>query len=358
MSPIRGLVETLRSWSRRADRLTPSGAERSFDGRPPADETAVAIACQGGGSHAAFTAGALGYLLENLPDSYTVRGLSGTSGGAVCAAAAWYGLVSDARSPAALLEALWSDVAATSGWERWLNRLAVSKARRATAGFAPKANPYKSPGADWGRRHLEDVLREHVEFDAFPELFAAADRPPHLLVGAVNVLTGEPVTFANGDVTAEAVLASAALPTLFKAVEVEDDFYWDGVFAGNPPIREFVTREAVGPIDELWVIQLTPQQVSSLPTTRSDIGERITHLVANLSLQQELRFVEAVNDWVAGGHLDGVGVTETTVRIVSLYREQAAIPKVDRRPSFIRDLLADGRAEGVGLLQDLDAADG
>lgn len=318
--------------------------------------TDVAVACQGGGSHAAFTAGALGHLLENIPPDYRLRGLSGTSGGAVCAATAWYGLLADRADPAALLEGVWMDLAATSSWEQWVNALAVSKVERGKTGIVGGSpNPYRNPGSDWGRRQIESVLGDHVDFDAVPSLLADADGAPRLYVAAVAVETGEARTFVDDEVDADAVLASAAVPTMFEAVEVDGENYWDGVFARNPPIREFVTDDAVGPVDEVWVIQLTPSEVAATPTSDDAIDRRIRQLVGNLSLRQELAFVEAVDEWATDGRL--ADATGTTVRTISLHDEQARNSKLDRDESFVRDLVADGRAEAVGFLNELPPGD-
>lgn len=348
---VRGLVDRLLPGTGDADR---SSADA---GRAADEETTVAIACQGGGSHAAFTAGALGYLLEHLPPSYRCCGISGTSGGAVCAATAWYGFVTESESPSDRLESVWMDVAATSRWDQWVNSVAVSKVERTASGSGPVASPYGNPGSDWGKRHLERVLTDHVDFERFPDLIDDEDDAPALLVGAVDVETGAPRVFADEEVTADAVLASAAIPSLFEAVAVDDDHYWDGLFGKNPPVRDFLTCESVPPVDELWVVQLTPQRAESVPTTASEIDDRMRQLVGNVSLQQELAFVEAVNEWVREDRVDAPGLTETTVRTISLYEEQAANSTVDRDADFVRDLLADGRAEAVGFLNAVAGAD-
>lgn len=315
--------------------------------------TRVALACQGGGSHAAFTAGVLDRLLKELPPRYEVVGLSGASGGAVSATAAWYGLVSPDHTPGTILSGLWDDVAASSGWELWVNELTLLTARCADA-VGGNGNPYANPGSEWGRRQLESTLTDHVDFDAFDRLAGDADSPA-LLVSAANVLTGEPATFRDAEITPDAVVASAAVPHLFEAVEIDGEYYWDGFLSQNPPLVELVLDEALRPVDELWIVRLSPKRAASLPTTGDAIDERSQQLVENLSLTRERRFIERVNEWVASGQLATDGVGETTVRSIDLYREQTERSRLDRRSSFIGDLYADGEAEASNFLTDLDA---
>lgn len=337
MSRARSLIDRIRSLIRRI-----------YPG-----ERTVAIACQGGGSHAAFTAGVLAGLLEDLPRRYRVVGLSGASGGAVCATAAWYGLHAPDQTPADVLEAVWEEIAATTGWEEWLNELTLMKMAVSDASSLP-SSPYTNPGSNWGRRQLEDVLTSHIDFDTF-EKFAADSSAPRLLVSAVDVHTGRPVVFCDDEVTEEAVVASAAVPQFFEAVEIDGAYHWDGYLSRNPPILEFVVDESVPPIDELWVIRLTPQTVQDLPTTEEAIADRVQQLIENLSLTQELRFVETVNEWLADGTLSDDSLTETTIRTLELHREQTDQSRLDRGSSFISDLYADGQAEATNFLRELDA---
>lgn len=135
------------------------------------ESTRVAIACQGGGSHAAFTAGMLARLLPDLPDSYTVTGFSGTSGGAVCVTAAWYGSVSDAHEPDELLEAIWTDIAASDFVDQWVNEWLVASRQLRNAGSGvPAVSPYDVLASNGGCRRLRDTLTEHIDFEDFASL--------------------------------------------------------------------------------------------------------------------------------------------------------------------------------------------
>jgi len=300
----------------------------------------VAIACQGGGSHAAFTAGVLEELLGDFPSSHRLVGLSGASGGAVSAVAAWYGLLAAGETPASVLEPLWDDIAASTPFERWVNGLAVLGAAGPSS-MGPTENPYLNPGSELGRAHLERTLREHVDFASFEEL-AGRQGAPALLVSAVNVRTGESRLFRDEAVTSAAVVASAAIPRVFEAVEIDGEHYWDGFLSQNPPIREFITDETIPPVDELWIVRLMPETVEEVPTTEDDIDDRVRQLVETLSLRQERQFVETVNEWVADGRLADPSLTETTIRHIDLPDDRTDRSRLDRRSSFVGDLYEDG----------------
>jgi len=113
-----------------------------------------------------------------------------------------------------------------------------------------------------------------------------------LLLGAVDVLSGEFRAFSSwrDRITADMVVASAAIPTLFRAVRVGDGTYWDGLFSQNPPVRELVDTRP----DELWVIQINPRRWDGEPRTMVEIADRRNELAGKLSLHQELGFIEKV----------------------------------------------------------------
>lgn len=325
---------------------------RSVLRRRRSRERRVAIVCQGGGSHAAFTAGVLSALFDDLPDGYRVVALSGTSGGAVCAAAAWYGHLAPTETPAGVLESLWTDIAASSGWERWVNQLTLLKTRLGS--LSSGAGPYSSAGRDWGRSQLEAVLCQHIDFDAFAAL--RSDDGPSLFVSAVDVKSGDPAVFRAPDVTVESIVASAAVPHLFDPVEIDGRYYWDGFLSQNPPMWDVVVDPSTPPVDELWVVQLTPRRVDGVPTTDGDVYDRSQQLVENLSLTQERRFLETVNGWITAGKLVDDSLTETTVRTIELHHEQTERSRLDRRSTFIDDLYADGTAEASNFLRELPEA--
>lgn len=303
----------------------------------------VAIACQGGGSHTAFTAGALQTLLSWLDRSDDrLVGLSGTSGGAFSAVGGWYGLLAPDASVTETLDALWGAIAACGPAGRLVNESVVWTARVESAGVpVPELSPYHNPFAEWGHEQLREALVSHVDFDAISELVDPA--APNLTVGAVDVNAGEFRTFENEEVTPRALLASAAVPELFEAVEIDGHYYWDGLFSQNPPIRDFFRVDAERKPDELWVVQINPQTRATVPKAHREIIDRRNELAGNISLNQELRFVESINGLVADGHLPSDEYRQTTIRRIELDSELSYSSKLDRSRAFVDELISEGR---------------
>lgn len=312
----------------------------------------VAIACQGGGSHTAFTAGALESLLPAVVDDYELVGISGTSGGAMCATAAWYGLCNDGVDRAIeKLDGLWFDIAASDPVDRVTNTALTNYSRLANRGVpVPSVSPYLLPASGLGQRSLKSLLERHIDFERCRRLAASGDEP-RLVIGTVNVTEGEFETFVDDDVTADAVLASAAVPNLFPAVEIHGHGHWDGLFSQNPPVKDLVQTSVERKPDELWILQINPQRTEMTPTSIEEIADRRNELSGNLSLNQELRFVEWVNEWVRDGLLPASKFTEITVRRLEIEKQLSAASKIDRSPAFIEELLELGRRQATAFLE-------
>jgi NTE family protein len=322
-----------------------------------ADEpTRVAIACQGGGSHTAFTAGVLKGLLPELEPEYEVVGLSGTSGGAVSAFAAWNGICTG--GPDAVrerLDSVWADIAARSPAELATNGWVQLGARLRNAGAPlPEFSPYDLPMATWGQDQLRRVIERNIEVRRCRRLLDREDTP-ELVIGAVDVNSGRFETFVDGEITVDAVLASAAVPNLFPAVEIGGHYYWDGLFSQNPPVRDLMSDQHP---DELWVIQINPQTREGEPRTIEEIANRRNELSGNISLNQELRFVEQVNEWLDAGYLPEERFVHTEIRRLPLRRELGYPSKLDRRASFVEGLIERGERRAAAFLETLpDAGD-
>jgi len=304
-----------------------------------ADEpTRVAIACQGGGSHTAFTAGVLRTLLDHWDDeAFELVGISGTSGGAFNALATWYGLVTgDAETASDLVGALWDDLAADDPVDWWANAWVTGRSRLESAGVPlPVVSPYQIPGPEAGKDRMREILERHIDFESVPELCQRG--APELVVGTVNVNAGVFETFTNEAVTVDAVLASAAIPELFRAVEIHGHLHWDGLFSQNPPVDDLMGLPERKP-EELWVIQVNPQEFSGEPTTSEVIADRRNELAGNISLNQELRFIEKVNEWIETGKLPADEFTKTGIHRIQMGQRFHCSTKVDRSPEFIAEL--------------------
>lgn len=322
----------------------------------------IAIACQGGGSHTAFTGGVLQSLLRDLdPQKYRILGLSGTSGGALCSAITWYGLLQGKpKLSADLLESFWQKMSSTQLPDALSNQFLVWLQRSASYFTLPEISPYQLPAT--GQDYLAEILEEFIDFARLPSLIKTDS--PRLLVGAVEVLSGKFTVFhshhgqADKRISVGALLASAAIPELFRAVHLGNGVYWDGLFSENPPVRDFLAgkQSSEAKPDEIWVIQINPETRSSEPKTTSDITDRRNELAGNLSLNQELFFVEQTNDWLRKGWLNADHLKHVTLRNIPLRLELDYPSKLDRSPAFINSLLAEGRREGSEFLHRLKTA--
>ncbi|ELY59001.1 patatin-like phospholipase family protein [Natronolimnohabitans innermongolicus] len=315
------------------------------------DARRVAIACQGGGSHTAFTAGVLGRLLGDaaLEREVDIVGFSGTSGGAVCALLAWYGREHPDESPDELLADYWSDLAAEGPLDRAANGAIRWASRLERAGVPlPDVSPYQSPAASWGRREFLTLLERHVDFAAIPELLDGNE--PALLISAIDVLSGEFEIFREDDLSPEAILASAAIPFAFRAVEVNGSYYWDGLFSKNPPVKDFVTNRETPDPDEIWVIKINPERRDRVPKSADGIADRRNELSGNKSLSAEISFVEHVNEWIEAGYLPEK-FTHTEIERIRFGRPDLHWrTKLEREPEFIESLYADGEAAAEAFL--------
>jgi NTE family protein len=313
------------------------------------DTKRVAIACQGGGSHTAFTAGVLKRLLAEKLERYEIVALSGTSGGAICALLVWYALLRDDRGEATrLLDSFWQSISSDSFQDQLLNDLFIAVNRMQGAIVTPEVTPYFYP--EWGKDRLKELLEGVVDFGEIQQLVTASS--PKLLVGAVEVRSGEFEVFRNAEITVEKVLASCALPTLFRSVQIgEDGVYWDGLFSQNPPIRDFMREfpDARAKPDEIWVIQINPQRREHVPTKMADISDRRNELAGNLSLHQEIDFLNEINGLLS--YLPEERYKYIEVRKIEMLRELDATSKLDRSPSFIREMVAYGEEQAEEFLE-------
>lgn len=335
----------------------------------------VAIACQGGGSHTAFTAGALMPLLRRAErENYTICALSGASGGAICAALAWYGLIKVGRGEwsceqvAELLAAFWRDNAAQSLWEQLWNDWTVSLIRLHSQGRLPdlKSSPY-TPQVELATTLLSSLAprKEFFDLRLLLEKYLKLDEieqpvvEPRLLIGAVAVLAGTFKAFDSkaAEISFDAVLASTTLPTLFKAIRIGDDVYWDGLFSQNPPVRQLVTRidVALKP-DEIWVIRINRQRLASEPTSVEEIEDRRNALAGNLSLNHELDVIRYVSEWLREGKLTSNVLKPVDIRWIEMSEDLnlrlGYASKLNRDPGFIAALIADGAAQAGAFLDE------
>ncbi len=315
----------------------------------------IAIACQGGGAHAAFTAGVLDRVLEpGFLGGRELVALSGTSGGAVCAAIAWSGLLRRGAAEArARLHQFWRhDLPAAAPLDAALNDWAVFTARLP---FSFRVSPYASVPV--ARDTLERLLVEQVQLGAVP-LDLQARRNPCLRIGAADVLSGNAACFEGETLEIGHILASAAVPPLFRAEVVGGRAYWDGLYSQNPPVRELIKLPGghERKPDEIWVIRLNPRARAALPTSSDEIEDRRNELAGNLPLDQELYLIGKINKLIEAApalrKLPEKRYKPIAVREVELDRGGDYASKLDRSPGSLRALWDRGRRLAPLFLSD------
>jgi NTE family protein len=246
------------------------------------------LALQGGGAHGAFTWGVLDQLLEDA--RIVIGGVSGTSAGAVNAVMLADGLAQSGPEGARERLADFWRAASLGGSLPELQRAVVERLfpllpQRATLPWFGDLARFLSPYDlnPLNINPLKDLIGRFVDF----ERIRSGDR--NLFITATNVLTGEPRIFARHEVTPEVVMASACLPLMFRAVEIEGVPYWDGGYSGNPVVLPFLES---GSCADILIVQINPRERARLPTTANEIMTRMNEITFNAPLIAELRALE------------------------------------------------------------------
>ena len=263
----------------------------------------VDLALQGGGSHGAFTWGVLDRLLEE--SWLTFDGISGTSAGAMNAAVMTSGYAKDGADGArAALEGFWksvSDSGKSSPFRRgpmemltgnWT--LEYSPMFLAAELASRVYSPYDLAPA--GFNPLRELLAEAVDFKAL------ASSPIKLFITATNVHTGSGHVFRNSEITPDVLMASGCLPTMFQAVEIDGEFYWDGGYAGNPTMTPLV-RDCQS--HDTILVQINPIKRPTVPRTARDILDRLNEVAFNAPLLKELRMIALLHKVADPGNGEG-----------------------------------------------------
>lgn len=328
----------------------------------------IAIACQGGGTHAAFTWGVLAEVLETKlkwdssgEETFEIVALSGTSAGALCALAAWYGLAPNTADPECgtpakaveRLDHLWTTFAAATPIEKTLNAaVAVALGLKKKGVPLPDGNPYGaatqmaiSALSVMGARDvylgfpalLDEVCPDFDTID-WPQV---AQRKIRMIAGAIEVRSGNFEAFDSHKtleemglrssrddddqykatrwrmrraLSFEGVAASGTLPEVLPAQKIpdvafptcipgqtirRDAFYWDGLYSQNPPVRLLLDEDAKDDKpDEIWVVRINPQEHHQDMSSAAEIHDRINDLAGNLSLNAELDHIMTMNRWL------------------------------------------------------------
>ena len=313
----------------------------------------INLALQGGGAHGAFTWGVLDRLLEE--EDVEIAAISGTSAGALNGAALKAGLASGGRSQAREdLEWVWSQVGAVTepAAQDWLAAMAPSvglwadltEASPAYQGFdalARLTSPYVY--GPFFRNPLDRIVRD-LRFEHI-----CADAGPRLFVGATNVRTGKIRIFQGAQITPEAIEASACLPTLFPAIELEDpatgrrEAYWDGGYTGNPALFPLYAPDLP---DDIVIVNINPLVREELPRTAEAITNRINEISFNTSLLAELRSIAFVQRLIATGAVGSGTMKHVKIHMIeddALMNELNVATKTLPQPVILARLREAGR---------------
>ncbi len=322
----------------------------------------INLALQGGGAHGAFTWGVLDRLLEE-PD-IEIAGISGTSAGALNGAALKAGLVSGGPEGAREnLDWLWEQVGALQDLRlsHWMRALLPSPAMinetietSVPYLLADAASRVFSPYS-YGPLYSNPLSRivERFRFD-----HVCHSEGPDLFVSATNVRTGRIRVFSGEEITPEAILASACLPTVFKAVEITDpetgqtDAYWDGGYSGNPALFPLFDPRLP---DDIVIVNINPLFRPEVPVSAQDILNRINEISFNSSLLRELRAIHFVRDLIADGKVERGAMKDVLIHLIAddpLMRDLGVATKLVPSPFLLAKLKAAGRHAAHGFLSD------
>jgi NTE family protein len=310
----------------------------------------IDLALQGGGSHGAFTWGVLDRLLEE--PWLQIAAISGTSAGAMNAAILADGWIEGGAPGArAALEKYWRSISAAAAFsplqrsplDRLMGRwsLDTSPAYFVMDIMTRLLSPYDINPL--GFNPLRRILTDSIDFDRLGR------SPIKLFVTATNVRTGRGRIFRNGEITADVLLASACLPTLFRAVEIDGDAYWDGGYAGNPTITPLI-RESDA--HDTILIQINPRERATAPRTATDILNRLNEISFNSPLMKELRMIALLRSVADAGNGEGARWAQMrTHRIMTdMLAEFGASSKLNAEWGFLAKLHAEGRRSAEAFL--------
>jgi NTE family protein len=290
------------AWSRRREEKRERRPQPMPKHAPPTATKRINLALQGGGAHGAFTWGVLDYILED--GRLAIDGISGASAGAMNAVMLADGLARGGADGARTRLAEFWRAASRDGNLPDSQRVALDR----LMSFLPaNASPLQSWMGAWTKylspydlnplniNPLKDLVERFVDFEAIRRCTDL-----RLYISATNVHTGKLKVFAKEEITAEAVMASAALPYFFRAVEIDGVPYWDGGYTGNPPLYPLLNW-SFSP--DVLVVQINPLMRSTTPTSNEEILNRINEITFNSSLSSEIRVVELLSELLTKGEL-------------------------------------------------------
>jgi NTE family protein len=307
----------------------------------------IAVALQGGGAHGAFTWGVLDRLLEE--DDIQAEAMCGTSAGAVNAVVCAYGLHTGGPAKAReLLEKLWKKISESGSFlfkpgifdQAYSNGdIHNSPGYMMFNALSQVFSPYNFNPFNYNP--LRDILTDLVDFEELHRY-----HKKKLFICATNVKTNRSKIFTNEEISVESVLASACLPFLFHAVEIDGEYYWDGGYMGNPPIFPLIENTH---LKDIVLIKINSIIINSVPTTARDIADRVNEISFNSSLINEMKLIHYRNELLRNGILkvDNKNNREIFIHTISGYNALSQLSyssKMNTSWEFLTELKEKGRA--------------
>jgi len=313
--------------------------------RQPHHEKTVNLALQGGGAHGAFTWGVLDKIFED--DRIWVTAISGTSAGAMNAVVAAQGMYEGGSAGARrALERFWRRICA-------LGQASPIKRSPFDAAVG-KWNLDHSPAYLWldllsrlaspydlnpfGINPLRDMLDDVIDFDK-----VRGCHDMGVFLSATNVETGRARVFRLPEITADVVMASACLPFLFHAVEIDGQHFWDGGYVGNPVLFPFYEES---PCSDIVIIQINPIYRAGVPRSARDILDRVNEITFNSALMKELRAFDFVTDLLEHHEIPEENRRAMHIHMIEArkrMRPLGASSKMNTEWAFLRHLFEIGR---------------
>jgi NTE family protein len=317
----------------------------------PAPTHRINLGLQGGGSHGAFTWGVLDVLLQDR--SIDIEGISGTSAGAMNAVALAHGFAQCIGKPQADPREMARESLANF-WNGIVNMGAIGQAHRApfdmllglagghhstsgqwadamTRAWTGSMSPYQMNPLDLNP--LKTFVERQVDFERLTQL-----RDLKVFVVATRVTTGKAEVFSGKRLTADAVMASACLPMMFRAVEIEGEHYWDGGYSGNPAIHPLIYKCESR---DIVLVQINPIKRDEVPTNAIDIMDRLNEITFNSALIAEMRAIDFVKRLLAEGKLDPAHYKDVLIHRIDggeVLEQMGATTKVSTEANLIRSL--------------------
>ena len=314
----------------------------------------IDIALQGGGAHGAFTWGVLDRLLED--PTLEIIGVSGTSAGAMNAVALAQGLEEGGPERAReLLDIFWRRVAEAAAFSPIQPTMLDRLWRQWSLEFSPTYMWLDNLSRMWSPYELNplninplrEILRATFDFE-----HVNAPDAPRLFQSATNVRTGRLKLFRQPQISVETTLASACLPNLYQAVELDGEAYWDGGYMGNPPLMPLINES---PARDAVLVQINPFERPELPKTGSEIQNRLNEITFNASLLNELKSVGFLHQLITQEELDRDAYRDGRLHRISAETEMLKLSvasKMNAEISFLRRLFELGRRTAEDWLRE------